>query len=134
MKMNAENPLVLKIAQSLNKMSGLTLLNQRQLKIWLNNLVELLDLLQTNLIFMETRPIITEAEELFMHYKNGMAGGGMTALIEAIWRLDAPNRAKIALGFPEIVEVCNRFNNEIGYWENLQKRWKESHQLINIDL
>jgi len=83
---------------------------------------------------METRPTFTEAEELFMHYKNGMAGGGMTALIEAIWKLDRKNRAKIALGYPELVIVCNRYNDERGYWEDLQKRWKNSHQLINADL
>jgi ABC-type ATPase involved in cell division len=77
---------------------------------------------------------ITEAEELFMHYKNGVAGSGMAALIEAIFKLDRPNRAKIALGFPDLVEVCNRFNNELGYWEDLQKRWKQEYNLVNADL
>jgi adenylylsulfate kinase-like enzyme len=43
----------------------------------------------------EKRPQLTEAEVLFMHYKKGMAGSGMTALIEAIWKLDRKNRAKI---------------------------------------
>lgn len=73
---------------------------------------------------------LTPAEELFMHYKNGMAGSGMTALIEAIFRLDRPNRAKMALGFPELVEVCDRYNNELGYWEDLQKRWKKEPQTV----
>lgn len=77
---------------------------------------------------------ITETEELFMHYKRGMAGSGMTALIDAIFRLDRPNRAKIALGFPELVEVCNRFNNEIGYWEDLQNRWNKKYNVVNADL
>lgn len=77
---------------------------------------------------------ITEAEELFMHYKEGMAGSGMTALIEAIFKLDRPNRAKIALGYPDLVEVCNRYNNELGYWEDLQKRYKQEYNLVNADL
>lgn len=67
---------------------------------------------------------LTPMEEKFMHYKLGILGSGMTALIDAIWKLDTNNRAKIALGFPELVEVCNRYNNEIGYWEDLQQRYK----------
>lgn len=75
---------------------------------------------------METKATLTAAEELFMHYKNGLAGSGFTALIEAIWKLDRPNRAKIALGYPELVTVCNRYNDESGYWEDLQQRFKRS--------
>lgn len=82
----------------------------------------------------EKRPQLTEAEVVFMHYKKGMAGSGMTALIEAIWKLDRKNRAKIALGYPELVEVCNRFNDETGYWEDLQLRWKQTNEYINVDL
>ena len=63
-----------------------------------------------------------------------MAGSGMTALIEAIWKLDRNNRAKIALGYPELVTICNRFNDENGYWEDLQSRWKEANQYVNVDL
>ena len=83
---------------------------------------------------MQTRPKLTEAEMLFMHYKKGMAGSGMTALIEAIWKLDRKNRAKVALGYPELVTICNRFNYETGYWEDLQARWKEANQFINAVL
>lgn len=83
---------------------------------------------------MEARPKLTEAEELFMHYKNGMAGSGFTALIDAIFKLDRIQRAKMAKGFPELVAVCNRYNDESGYWEDLQKRWYKSNQLINISL
>ena len=82
----------------------------------------------------DTRPRLTETEILFMHYKNGMAGSGMTALIEAIWKLDRKNRAKLALGFPELVTVCNRFNDEIGYWKDLQRRYKQSIQYIKPEL
>lgn len=71
-----------------------------------------------------TTETITAAEEKFMHYKLGILGSGMTALINAIFKLDTNNRAKIALGYPELVEVCNRYNNEIGYWDDLQERYK----------
>jgi hypothetical protein len=81
---------------------------------------------------MATRPTITEAEELFMFYKNGMAGSGYTALIDAIFKLDRINRAKVAKGFPELVAVCNRFNDEMGYWENLQQRFKEATNAVTL--
>ena len=80
----------------------------------------------------EKRPELTKEEVLFMHYKRGMAGSGMTALIDAIWKLDRTNRAKIALGFPELVTVCNRFNDEVGYWEDLERRYNKSNELINM--
>ena len=83
---------------------------------------------------MQARPKLTEAEVLFMHYKKGIAGSGMTALIEAIWKLDRKNRAKIALGYPELVTVCNRFNDEVGYWEDLQERYNQSNQYIKTVL
>lgn len=83
---------------------------------------------------MATRPTVTEAEKLFLFYKNGMAGSGYTALIDAIFKLDRINRAKIALGYPELVTVCNRYNDEIGYWENLQLRWKKANELIKTEL
>ena len=81
---------------------------------------------------MQDRPKLTETEVLFMHYKKGMAGSGITALIEAIWKLDRKNRAKIALGYPELVTVCNRFNDEVGYWEDLQQRFKQTSEPINL--
>lgn len=81
---------------------------------------------------MATRPTITKAEELFMFYKQGTAGSGYTALIDAIFKLDRPHRAKIALGFPELVKVCNRYNDEIGYWEDLQLRFKKAAPVVNL--
>lgn len=67
-----------------------------------------------------------------MFYKRGMAGSGFTALIDAIFKLDRPNRAKIALGYPELVQVCNRYNDETGYWEDLQKRFEQSAHTVNF--
>lgn len=66
---------------------------------------------------------ITDAEHMFCMYKLNMLGGGMTSLIGTIFHLDDTNRAKIALGFPELVEVINRYGNEKGYWKDLVERW-----------
>jgi len=84
-----------------------------------------------------TRPVkefVTPAEEVFMYYKNGMAGSGYTALIDAIFKLDRIQRAKLAKGFPELVTVCNRYNDEMGYWNDLQKRWIKHNQSTNVTL
>jgi hypothetical protein len=81
---------------------------------------------------MATKPSISKAEELFVFYKKGTAGSGYTALIEAIFKLDRTHRAKIALGYPELVQVCNRYNDETGYWEDLQQRFKEAAHVINF--
>lgn len=68
---------------------------------------------------------ITPAEEKFMMYKKGLTGSAITSLIDLIFKLDTENRAKLALGFPELVEVVNRYKTEEGYWYYLVKRWNE---------
>lgn len=85
----------------------------------------------------KTKPakeFVTPAEEVFMYYKNGMAGSGYTALIDAIFKLDRNHRAKLAKGYPELVMVCNRYNDEMGYWNDLQKRWIKHNQSTNVTL
>ncbi len=71
--------------------------------------------------------LISEYEEKFMHYKLGTCGSGYTALIKCIFALDMPNRLKMAKGFPELVEVVNRYNNERGYWEDLVSRYNQEY-------
>ncbi len=66
-------------------------------------------------------------------YRLQLAGSGMTALIDAIFALDINNRTKLAMGFPELVEVVNRYNFENGYWEDLVKRWNEE-SAIQLDI
>ena len=44
---------------------------------------------------METKTTLSKSEELFIQYKNGMAGSGMTALIEAIFKLDRLTEQKL---------------------------------------
>ena len=76
---------------------------------------------------------VSMAEEQFCMYKLGMTGSGTTALIDAIFKLDTQNQTKIALGFPELVNVINRFCFETGYWKDLVSRWNKennNHQLF----
>lgn len=70
---------------------------------------------------------VSFAEELFVHYKQGMTGSGFTALFDCIFKLDGKNRAKMAKGFPEEVLVCNRYNNERGYNKDLARRYNEKY-------
>ncbi len=48
----------------------------------------------------------------------------MERLFRCIMAADQSNQAKLAKGFPEYVEVVYRYQNESGYWEDLQNRWE----------
>jgi hypothetical protein len=76
---------------------------------------------------------VTEAENTFCMYKLGLAGSGMTSLINAIFALDKTNRAKLAKGYPELVEVVNKYNYDNDYWSDLVKRWN-SESMLTIEL
>lgn len=67
--------------------------------------------------------IVSEAEHIFCMYKLGLEGSFMTSLITTIFKGDLENRNKLAEGFPELVDVCNKFQLQKGYWEDLVKRW-----------
>lgn len=67
---------------------------------------------------------ITEAEQKFIHFQQGVAGSFLESLFRCIFAADVFNQAKIAKGFPEFVEVVQRYQNEPGYWEDLQNRWE----------
>ena len=71
---------------------------------------------------------VTPAEQMFCLYKLGLEGSFVTALIDAIFKADTFNRIKIALGFPEIVEVITRYGTEKDYWQNLVTRWNDENQ------
>ena len=70
---------------------------------------------------------ITEAEEVFCTFKMGLEGSFMTSLIETIFKGDIPNRSKIAKGYPDLVDVCNKYNFESGYWQDLVNRWNQKY-------
>lgn len=76
---------------------------------------------------------ITQAEEMLVHYFQGTLGSGYTVLYNCIFKLDISNRIKMAKGFPNEVEVCNRWNNEPGYSSDLEQRYnKEYNTQISI--
>lgn len=76
---------------------------------------------------------ITEAEEKLIRYFQQTLGAGFTALYSCIFKMDTHNRNKLAQGFPEEVEVCNRWNNERGYSTDLVRRYNlEYHTQIEL--
>ena len=68
---------------------------------------------------------MTQAEIKFCEYKLQRTGGFYTSLFQTIFKADDNNRAKLAMGFPDIVEVCNRYGGESGYWELLVDKYNE---------
>lgn len=70
---------------------------------------------------------VSQEEELFVRHRIGIASSGENALIQCIYALDTKNRAKMALGFPELVEVVNKYNFERGYWKDLVSRYNEEN-------
>lgn len=79
------------------------------------------------MIASKTDTEITEGEETFCMFKLGMEGSYMTSLINTIFKGDMNHRFKLAKGYPELVEVCNKYNNESGYWQELVERWNKKY-------
>jgi hypothetical protein len=52
----------------------------------------------------------------------GSGGSFKTKLFELICAADLGNQSRLAMGFPEFVEVVQRYQNERGYWEGIEKR------------
>jgi hypothetical protein len=75
---------------------------------------------------------ITDAEEIFCFYKLGKEGSFMTSLIDTIFKGDDKNQAKIAKGYPELVEVIHRYGRERGYWKDLVNRWNKEYPLLKL--
>ena len=76
---------------------------------------------------MMTATKISPAEEIFCFFKLGKEGSFMTSLINVIFKGDVHNQAKIAKGYPELVEVIQRYGSERGYWKDLVNRWNEEY-------
>ena len=81
---------------------------------------------------MTIKTNVTEAEEIFCFYKLGKEGSFMTSLIDTIFKGDDRNQAKIAKGYPELVEVLQRYGGEKGYWKDLVKRWNKEYPLLKL--
>jgi hypothetical protein len=62
----------------------------------------------------------TELE--FVYFMKGTSGSFMTNLFKTIMSADMGNQVKLSLGFPNEVEVVRRYQNEDGYWQELQKK------------
>ena len=43
-------------------------------------------------------------------------------LFNLICKADGNNEDKLSLGYPEFVDVVKRYQNELGYWQELEKR------------
>lgn len=70
---------------------------------------------------------LTQAENYLMKDQLHVNGHFMEHLLWAIKKADVQNRAKLALGFPDLVEVVQRFKNEDGYFQDLCARWNEAN-------
>ena len=62
----------------------------------------------------------TELE--FVYFMRGMSGSFISNLFTTIFSADIENLNKLSLGFPDEVEVVNRYRNEEGYWQKLLKK------------
>lgn len=66
----------------------------------------------------------TELE--FVYFMRGTSGSFMTNLFQTIFSADMGNREKLSLGFPNEVKVVHKYQNEDGYWQELQKRLEKN--------
>ena len=69
---------------------------------------------------------LTVGEIRFIDYQNGRSGSFYTCLFRAIERADMENQKKLKLGFPSEVEAYQRYSDEHGYWEEVQRIHKAS--------
>jgi hypothetical protein len=67
---------------------------------------------------------LTQEELEFMYYKKGTAGSFRTGLYDLFFRGDMFNQMKLESAFP-CLSVARKYQSESGYWEDLQKRFKQ---------
>ena len=63
-----------------------------------------------------------KAELEFVYFMRGTSGSFKSNLFQTIFSADMENKLKLSLGFPNEVEIVRRYQNEDGYWQELQKR------------
>jgi hypothetical protein len=63
-----------------------------------------------------------KAELEFVYFMRGTSGSFKSNLFQTIFSADMENMEKLSLGFPNEVEVVRRYQNEDGYWQELQKK------------
>ena len=71
--------------------------------------------------------MVTKTEMAFFFVARGdfKATNFTSLMIQIIQKADHINTEKLKMGFPELVEVTNRYSNEEGYWEDLCNRVNE---------
>ena len=82
--------------------------------------------------------MLTDAEREFCFNRMGMSGSFMEKLISTIQAADIINQSKLSMGFPEMVSVVRRFQQEEGYWDDLVSAIVDEltngrHDVIDLD-
>jgi hypothetical protein len=67
--------------------------------------------------------MITKAEIKFIEYLKGWSGSFYTNLFDLIFSADADNFRKIGEAFPDECEVIKKYQNERGYFADIQERY-----------
>jgi hypothetical protein len=65
---------------------------------------------------------LTKGERFIWDWQHDRSGSFMALLGSAIAKADVGNRHKLSLGFPDEVEAMNRFQNEEGWWTEVEKK------------
>ena len=63
-----------------------------------------------------------QSELEFIYFMRAASGSFSTNLFKTIFNADIENLRKLSLGFPNEVEIVNRYRNEEGYWHKLLER------------
>ena len=82
---------------------------------------EVIPLFPTPLFVAEIQGFTKEELE-FVYFMKGTSGSFMTNLFKTIMSADLENMRKLSLGFPNEVDVVHRYQNEEGYWQQLQEK------------
>jgi len=65
---------------------------------------------------------LNQGEIKFLEYKLGMSGAFYRGLFELYFKADRFNKRILLNAWPQEMEAVDRFSNESGYWDELQKK------------
>jgi hypothetical protein len=68
--------------------------------------------------------LTAEEKELYRVVRYG-GDSFKVKLFELICKADIDNQERLAMAFPEFVEIVRRYQNERGYWEAIEKAMSE---------
>lgn len=69
---------------------------------------------------------LNEGEKRLIEFMFQISGGFYTDFFKCAMKADTFNKAKLAKGFPEEIEALKRYQNEIGYWDEIQEIYKNN--------